>query len=121
MKVPVYPAFGDNERSDMIADFNGKLQRIQVKTSEKCTKGKMVFSLTSSTCHRKNGVKHIYTKDEVDYFVLYNIEMDVLVLFPFSEIGGKTGITLRYNFSSSRNQFKAYNWRDYTFDKIIIT
>lgn len=33
----------------------------------------MVFSLVSSTMHCKNGVKHIYTKDEVDYFALYNL------------------------------------------------
>ena len=46
LRVPVYQAFGDNERSDLIADFNGKLQRIQVKTSEKCEDGKMTFSFS---------------------------------------------------------------------------
>lgn len=52
LRVPVYQAFGDNERSDLIADFNGKLQRIQVKTSEKCEDGKMTFSLVSSQKER---------------------------------------------------------------------
>ena len=72
MQIPVYIPFGDNERADLIAEFNGKLQKIQVKTSEKCEDGKVVFSLVSSTVHRQNGVKHVYTKDEIDYFVLYN-------------------------------------------------
>lgn len=34
LKVPVYIPFGDNEKSDLIAEFNGKLNKIQVKTSE---------------------------------------------------------------------------------------
>lgn len=25
LHIPVYQAFGDNERSDLVADFNGKL------------------------------------------------------------------------------------------------
>ena len=52
LRVSVYQAFVDNERSDLIADFNGKLQRIQVKTSEKCEDGKMTFSLVSSQKER---------------------------------------------------------------------
>ena len=84
MKIPVYPAFGDNEKSDMIADFNGKLQRIQVKSSEHIKDNKIIFSLISSTIHRKNGTKHYYTKDEVDYFVLYNLETDLLLIIPLT-------------------------------------
>lgn len=88
MQVPVYLPFGDNEKSDLIADFNGKLQRVQVKTSEKVIDGKIIISLASSTLHRKNGTRHIYTKDEVDYFALYNLESNILILVPYSEIGG---------------------------------
>lgn len=116
MQVPVYPAFGDNEKSDMIADFNGKLQRVQVKTSEKCKDGRMIFSLVSSTMHRKNGVKHIYTNDEVDYFTLYNLETDKLLLVPFSVIGGKTEVRFPIEYTS---KYKSLNWENYTFDKII--
>ena len=47
MQIPVYIPFGDNERADLIAEFNGKLQKIQVKTSEKCEDGKVTFSLVS--------------------------------------------------------------------------
>ena len=120
MQVPVYPAFGDNEKSDMIADFNGKLQRIQVKTSEKCKDGRMIFSLVSSTMHRKNGAKHIYTKDEVDYFALYNLEADKLLLIPFTAIGGKTEVRFPVNYIPSRDQNRSLNWENYTFNKIII-
>lgn len=34
LQIPVYIPFGDNEKADLIAEFNGKLNKIQVKTSE---------------------------------------------------------------------------------------
>ena len=71
MQIPVYIPFGDNERADLIAEFNGKLQKIQVKTSEKCEDGKVVFSLVSSTVHRQNGVKQYIQKMKL--IILYYI------------------------------------------------
>ena len=120
VSVPVYQAFGDNERSDLIADFNGKLQRIQVKTSEKCEDGKMTFSLVSSTVHRKNGVKHKYTKEEVDYFALYNVESDTLLLVPIELLLGRTTVTFNLEYKEPRNQFKALDWKDFEFENIVM-
>ena len=51
--IPVYLSFGDNEKADLIAEFNGKLNKIQVKTSLKAEDGTMKFDLTSSSTHRK--------------------------------------------------------------------
>lgn len=119
MQIPVYIPFGDNERADLIAEFNGKLQKIQVKTSEKCEDGKITFSLVSSTVHRKNGVKHVYTKDEIDYFVLYNIETHMLLLVPQERVAGMKAVTFQIEWKPSRNQYEALNWKDFTFKKII--
>ena len=93
--VPVYIPFGDDEKADLVVDFNGRLNKIQVKTSEKAANGKMVFDLTSSTKHRSNGERHKYTSNEVDYFFCYNIEREKAFLVkvpdkPLSEI------TIRY-------------------------
>lgn len=92
--VPVYLPFGDNERADLIADFNGRLNRIQVKTSIKAEDGKMIFDLTSSTTHRSNGVRHKYTNQEVDYFACYNLARDKVFLIPVGE--PCTSIVIRY-------------------------
>ena len=92
--IPVYLPFGDNERSDLIAEFNGKLNRIQVKTSIKAEDGKMIFDLTSSTQHRSNGVKHKYTVSEVDYFACYNIARDKIFLIAVDE--PRSSITIRF-------------------------
>ena len=115
--IPVYLPFGDNERSDLIAEFNGKLNRIQVKTSIKAEDGKMIFDLTSSTVHRSNGVKHIYTQDEIDYFACYNIARDKIFLIPSTE--AKTSLTIRYE-KSKNNQTKGINFEeDYLIDNIL--
>ena len=80
----------------------------------------MTFSLVSSTMHRKNGVKHKYTKEEVDYFALYNIESDILLLVPIELVLGRTMVTFKLEYKESRNQFEALDWRDFEFENIII-
>ena len=62
--------FGDRERYDQIWDINGKLLKIQVKTSH-LVDNTIKFSCRSS--HRVNGkcVNTQYTSDEIDYFATY--------------------------------------------------
>lgn len=50
---PVYIPFGDNEKADLVVEFNGKLNKVQVKTSIDAKNGNVIFDLTSSTAHRK--------------------------------------------------------------------
>jgi len=102
--IPVYIPFGDNERVDLIAEFNGKLNRIQVKTSIKAEDGVMIFSLNSSTMHRKKGVRHIYTDSEIDYFACYNIARDKIFLLPVNEVSNNT-INIRYE-AAKNHQIK---------------
>ena len=116
--IPVYIPFGDNEKADLIADFNGKLNKIQVKTSLKAEDGKMIFDLTSSTFHRKNGVNHIYTSDEIDYFACYNITRDKIFLIPVDE-APKTSINVRYE-KPKNNQIKGIIFEEqYLIDNVL--
>lgn len=119
--IPVYVAFGDNEKSDFIADFNGKLNRIQCKTSEFMEDAtKIGFHLTTNT-RGINGEnkKHKYTKDEVDYFSLYNHESEILLLVPLNVLEGKSTVTFRIPWQPSRNQNVSLNYEDFTFEKIM--
>ena len=102
--IPVYIPFGDCEKADLIAEFNGKLNKIQVKTSIEAKNGKMKFNLSSCTFHRKNGVRHIYNKNEIDYFACYNIERDKVFLLPI-EFAPATSITIRFE-QPKNNQLK---------------
>ena len=107
--IPVYLPFGDNEKADLIAEFNGKLNKIQVKSSQKIIEDKVRFSLVSSTMHRQNGVKHIYTENEIDYFALYNLERDKVYLISINEEGlPKNEVTIHFNPPKSKNQFKTF-------------
>ena len=120
LNIPVYVPFGDNEKADLVAEFNGKLQKIQVKTSVKAENGKMSFDLTSSTVHRKNGLKHKYTQNEIDYFALYNIERDIVLLFKVPETP-INAITIRYE-KPLNNQEKYINYeQDYLIENRILS
>lgn len=86
--IPIYFPFGDNESADLLAEFNGKLNRIQVKSTTSNNGSFVTFSLKSSM----RGYDHRYTKEEVDYFTLYDAIADKLYLIPFTT---KQNLSLR--------------------------
>lgn len=115
--IPVYIPYGDNEKADLIAEFNGKLNKIQVKTSLKAEDGKMIFDLTSSTVHRTNGEKHKYNSNEIDYFACYSVARDKIFLIPVDK--ERTSITIRYEFSKN-GQIQNINFeQDYLIDNFL--
>ena len=115
--IPVYLPFGDNERSDLIAEFNGKLNKIQVKTSVKAENGKMLFDLTSSTQHRSGRVKHKYTNEEIDYFACYNVTRDSIYLISADKL--RTSITIRYQEPKSNQKNNINFEKDFLIDNIL--
>lgn len=64
--------YGDNSKYDFIADVNGKLLKIQVKTSSlRDDKNSIKFSCRSTHLNCK-GVSNVrYTKEDIDYFATY--------------------------------------------------
>jgi hypothetical protein len=119
LNVPVYIPFGDNEKSDLIAEFGGKLNKIQVKTSETLSDGKFEVSLKSSTVHNGMCYYYTYSSGDIDYFAIYNLETDILMLVPIIELENRTAVKISVPWVPSRNQYKSLNWEDYTFEKII--
>lgn len=65
--------FGDKDRYDQIWDINGNLIRVQIKTSRwKSEQQKAIIFSCKSSYARSTGVKkHIYSKNEIDYFATY--------------------------------------------------
>ena len=82
----VYIPFGDGSTVDLIAEFNGKLNRIQIKSTAKGGNGSLSFSICSTTL-RKGGeiAKHIYNSTEIDYFALYSSITDEVYLLPIKD------------------------------------
>lgn len=78
--------YGDCERYDFVVDANGKFYKIQSKTSTLTDDGGS-FIFNCRSVNRKDGkiVHHLYTKDEIDYFVTHF--EDKCCLVPVEECG----------------------------------
>lgn len=97
--IPVFIPYGENSKIDLIAIFNDKPQRIQVKTTGVIKdNGSYVINLRNCSI-RKNGESVISkcTEKDIDYFALYCLERPEPLLFSFNELKDKTTITIRYD------------------------
>ena len=72
--------YGENSRYDFIADIEGKLIRVQVKTCKPSEDGSAISFPCRSTRVNSNGCYHRqYSKDEIDYFCTYYNNMCYLI------------------------------------------
>ena len=62
--IPVSIPFGDNTSYDLIAEFNGKLNKIQVKSSVQTSEGKTVFELKKKRINTTQSYSKSYDSDE---------------------------------------------------------
>ena len=114
--IPVCLPWGDNERYDMVAEFDGKFNRIQVKTSNEEGNGAVSCWARSSTNHTTNKRLSSY-EGEVDYFVFVNQTHDLIALVPIEELEGQKSIRLRLT-PPANGQTKGIRYfSDYSFDK----
>ena len=115
--IQVSIPFGDNARYDLIAEFNGKLNKIQVKyCNQKIVNGSIPCPCASSKNHTTNKTRDIY-KDEIDYFVFYLAEWQEIIIVPIEVIGDKKSIYFRKE-KPANNQANVNLIENYTFDKI---
>lgn len=68
--------YGENSRYDFILDVDGKLLKIQVKTSRlkktiKNPKDAIIFTCKSVNVNSKGNICHRYTKEQIDYFATF--------------------------------------------------
>lgn len=102
----------------MIAEFNGKLNRIQVKTSNEENNGTIKCYCRSSTNHTTNKNLSTYEND-IDYFVFYNQNRDILALVPIEIVGNNKTISLRIEPTNNGQVKNIKFFSDYSFDKIL--
>lgn len=114
--IPISLPWGDNERYDMIAEFDGKLNRIQIKTSNEEHDGSICCYTRSSTNHTTNKKMSTYI-DEVDYFVFVNQTRDWLAIVPIEEIGERKQIRLRVEPPKNGQVQNIHYFQDFSFEK----
>lgn len=117
--IQVSLPFGDCARYDLIAEFNGKLNKIQIKYSGQITDNNSITCVcASSTNHTTN--KHLTTyKNDVDYMAFYLVPLDKCILVPIEVIENRKSMVFRTELPLN-GQRKGINFvDDYTFDKIL--
>ena len=116
--VRVYIPFGDGNVVDLIAEWNNKLYKIQVKTTEKILENSfMCWSITHQNGY--HGSRKNYTDEEVDFFVLYCIESESLCLVPYSEIKDLGTVIIRLDsYDGIRKKGMRFE-KDYNFENYI--
>ena len=119
--IDVYIPLGDNSRADLAADFNGKLQKIQVKTSTTTDNTRTIFAVSQSSFNVVDGEIKLkrknYTPDEVDYLALYDQHADRLFLVDTHKLN-KRAMNIRYTVPKNNNPNVNYA-DDYDFDKVL--
>lgn len=114
--IPVCIPWGDNERYDLVAEFDGKFNRIQVKTCNEEENGAIICYARSSTNHTTNKNLSTYEND-VDYFVFVNQTYDLIALVPIADIGSQKTIRLRIDPPKSNNGKQIRYFQDFSFQK----
>lgn len=105
--------FGDNSRYDFVVDTGSKFFKIQCKTGH-IKNGCIVFATCSIYKGRKNiSVKHQYTKEEIDYIMVYSSHLNKIYLIDVDELP-QSNMKLRINNPVKNN--KHIKWaKDYEF------
>ena len=98
--IPIYFPFGDNESAE-------------VKSTTTNNGSFVTFSLKSSM----RGYVHYYTKEEVDYFALYDAIADKLYLMPFTP---KQNISLRFKKPKNNQKAGILFASDYLIENVLL-
>lgn len=118
-QIPVAIPYGDNERYDLIAEFDGKLNKIQVKyCGEETDNDGVICPCASSYNHTSTRTGWETYAGEVDYFCFWLAKDEIALIVPMSEIGTKKSITFKR--TPAKNGQKSRLIEDYTFDKKFI-
>ena len=108
---------GDDDPYDLIADVDGKLLRIQVKTARTRSKGESFSFCSTRSLYKAPGVyKHVeYEEGTVDYFA--TVWNGQVYLVPAKECGQEKQLRI----APTRNGMSSYiNWaKDYELEKVV--
>lgn len=99
--------WGENQRYDLIAEIDGVLRRVQVKTG-RLRMGSVLFNAYSSHAHRNGGSRSY--KGDADYFGVYCPELQRVFLVPVGDVPESRGC-LRWE-PAKNSQSRKIRWAD---------
>lgn len=95
-QIPISLPLNDTQPYDLIADFNGKLQRIQVKTTRSTSTNGQTYNVQLRNCggNRTGTVRQVlFDKTSCDYLFVYT-GANKCYLIPTEKIDAKTSIVV---------------------------
>lgn len=116
--IPVYLPFGDNNKSDMVIEVNKKLYRIQVKTANKVSEDGTIHFRTRYTSNNRKNFHNSYSSEDIDFFILYSIELDESYLVSIDEVKGEN-FYIRIEESKTKQNKNIHYREDYLLSKVI--
>lgn len=116
--IQVSIPFGDSARYDLIAEFNGKLNKIQVKYCNQLNENNSITCPCSSSKNPTTNKNYSTYQNDIDYFAFYLVPWEVAILVPIEVIGEKKSVYFRKT-KPLNNQNNFNDIGDYTFDKIL--
>lgn len=91
--IPVLIPFGDSQRYDLVVDIDGRLLRVQVKTSTFQRRGS--FEVAVKTCGGNRSGQSVRKLDKSEYDILFIYTSDgCFYEIPADEVGGSTNLAL---------------------------
>lgn len=108
-QIPVSIPLNDTQKYDLVADFNGKLQRISVKTSRNTTTGGKSYSVQLRNTGGSSGKNNVRLFDEetVDYLFIYTAD-NKTYLIPTKDLGLINAITVGIKYTEYLVQEKDF-------------
>lgn len=100
--------YGDNSKYDFILDVEGKLLKVQIKSTSKSRGDK---SYQVKACYGTKTTKTKYTKNDIDFLIAYIIGVDIWYIVPVSEISSPCLDLFPYRIGT-KSKYEKYkeNW-----------
>lgn len=106
--IDLYQPIGNNSPSCILADFGGKLQKIQIKSSTSTIKNVNGINFRTSRDSKDDDKSKNYNKNEADYFALYDYNKDDVYLYPNNTNDPKKSLTILYDKKKNDNSNSNY-------------
>lgn len=116
-QIPISKPLTNNVRYDLIAEIQGKLYRVQVKSTATIKDGKMEFATKTTNYVKGSWSSNHYSKNEVDLFFLYCLENDWCGLFIPENEEIPTSLYIRTVPPKNNQKVGIRLMEDYSFDK----
>jgi len=108
--IDVYRPVAEGGRYDMIFDLVGDLVRVQCKWASRY--GDVLVARCYRARRNRDGlVRRLYTREEIDAYALYCLELDRCFFVPMAHAEGMQEIRLRLA-PARNNQRKGIHWAD---------